>query len=82
MDIKVGDIVKYTFPNPVSSKSKSVTGVVESLDEFYLVLLTEEIVRLKGRFKNFENLEVVKSSISSINQQTETDDAHLSSPSR
>lgn len=65
MDIKIGDIVKYTFPNPVSKTSKSVTGVVESLDEFYLVLLTEEKIRLKVRFKNFENLKIVKSSISS-----------------
>lgn len=65
MDIKVGDVVKYSFPNPVSMNSKSVTGVVESLDEFYLVLLTEERVRLKVRFKNFENLEIVESSASS-----------------
>lgn len=62
MDIKVGDVVKYNFPNPVSMNSRSVTGLVESLDEFYLVLLTEEKVRLKVRFKNFENLEIVESS--------------------
>ncbi len=60
MDIEVGSKVKYTFPNPVSMKERSVVGRIESIQESFVILITDEKIRLKINFKNFDNLELVK----------------------
>lgn len=62
MNIQIGDKVKYTFPNPVSMHKRSVVGLIESIQETFIVMITDDKVRLKVNFKNFENLELLKES--------------------
>lgn len=59
MEIRIGDKFKYTFPNPVSMNKRSVIGTIESILESSIILITDDKVRLKVNFKNFDNLEPV-----------------------
>lgn len=62
MDIEVGSRVKYTFPNPVSMNKRSVIGIIESIQESFVVLITDEKVRLKVNFKNYDSIELLEKS--------------------
>lgn len=53
MDIKLGDKIKYFFPEPADNNNKSITGIVETISDYYVFLLTDNAVRIKISFKNF-----------------------------
>lgn len=53
MDINIGNRIKYTFPDPVTMTNRTATGIVESIGEFYVVMITDDNVRIKIHFKNF-----------------------------
>lgn len=59
MDINIGDRILYKFPNPILKEQKSVVGTVESIDDFYVILKTEDNIRLKVTFKNFDYLKKI-----------------------
>ena len=56
MEINIGDRVQYTFPNAPGNSNKFVIGEVVDISEFFIVILTDEKVKLKINFKNFENI--------------------------
>ena len=60
MNIKAGDTIKYTFPDPSAVSEKSVTGIIEEIYESYIVMMTEENVKIKINYKNLENIDIVK----------------------
>ena len=57
MDLKVGDKVKYTFPNPHNSLIKRFFGVIEKIGDTHVYLRNEEGVQLKVSFKHFHLIE-------------------------
>lgn len=59
MEIKIGDKILYIFPNPIVENQKSVVCIVESIDEFYVQLRTENNIKLKVTFKNFDYLQPI-----------------------
>lgn len=56
MEINIGDKIQYTFPNPDKTSNKFVIGTVELISEFFIEILTDEKVRIKINFKNFDNI--------------------------
>lgn len=62
MNIKAGDTIKYTFPDPSAVSKKSATGVIEAIYESYVVMMTKDSVRIKINYKNLENIEIVNRS--------------------
>ena len=60
MDINIGSRIKYKFPKPAEFSKTFTVGTVESIDEFYVVMLTDDSVKIKINFKNFENIEVLE----------------------
>lgn len=62
MDINIGSKIKYTFPNPAAMNKTFAVGIVELVDEFYIMMLTDENIRIKINFKNFESIQVLESS--------------------
>lgn len=54
MDINIGNRIKYTFPDPDAMTNRTATGIVESIGEFYVVMITDDNVRIKIHFKNFD----------------------------
>lgn len=58
MDLKVGDKIKYNFPNPHNSLSKSFFGVIELISDTFVYIRSDEGVRLKVSFKHFDLMEL------------------------
>ena len=56
MEFNIGDKVQYTFPNPPANSNKLAIGELIDISEFFVVILTDENVKLKINFKNFDNL--------------------------
>jgi len=60
MDINVGDRIIYTFPNPIIKNKTYVIGRVESIDDFYINIRTDNNIKLKITFKNFDYIKPLK----------------------
>jgi hypothetical protein len=58
MELKVGDKVIYTFPDPKNLKENEFIGVVETIAESYIYLKNELNVRLKVTYKNFHLINI------------------------
>ncbi|OGU34907.1 MAG: hypothetical protein A2068_02035 [Ignavibacteria bacterium GWB2_35_6b] len=58
MDLKVGDKIKYNFPNPHNSLNKSFFGIIEIIGDTHVYLRNEDGVRLKVSFKHFDLMEL------------------------
>ncbi|RJP57471.1 MAG: hypothetical protein C4543_09765 [Ignavibacteriales bacterium] len=56
MEINIGDKIQYTFPNPDKASNKFVLGTVEFINEFFIVIITDEKVKIKINFKNFDKI--------------------------
>jgi len=54
MQIECGDRVKYFFPEPENKKDISVTGIIEDITDLYVFLRTENNVKMKISYKNFD----------------------------
>jgi len=58
MELKVGDKVRYTFPDPKNLKETEFIGIVEVLAESYIYLKNELNIRLKVSYKNFHLINI------------------------
>lgn len=56
MELNIGDRIQYTFPNPDKVSNKFVIGRVDFISEFFIVIITDEGVKIKINFKNFDNI--------------------------
>lgn len=57
MELKEGDLVKYTFPTPVDNEKKELFGTVVDFGENYIQIKDKSNVVIKISYKNFENIE-------------------------
>ncbi len=58
MELRIGDKVVYSFPNPDPNVKKTVTGIVEFLGESFIFLRCADNSQLKISYKNFDCLKL------------------------
>jgi hypothetical protein len=61
-EIKCGDKVEYSFPEPTEKGITSITGIVEYIGDSFVSLKTESLISMKISFKNFHLLRLLHSS--------------------
>ena len=61
MEFKVGDKIKYYFPNPKNSLKPNFIGIIEAMSENHILIKNAEDVILKVSFGNFDLLRPVDS---------------------
>lgn len=60
MELKIGDKVLYTFPDPEAAVKKTVSGIVDFLGERYIFIKCADNSTLKISYKNFDCLTLPK----------------------
>lgn len=58
--MQIGDTVRYTFPSPLKTGKKFVTGVIEFIGESLITVKCHDNSRLKVSFKNFNKIKRIK----------------------
>ncbi len=61
MEIKLGDIIKYFFPSPLSSTKNSIVGRVDYIGDSFIFLKSSNNIRVKVSFKNFNKIKKIGS---------------------
>ena len=61
MEIKLGDIIKYFFPSPLSRTKNSIVGHVDYIGENFIFLKSSTNIRVKVSFKNFNKIKKIGS---------------------
>ncbi len=59
MELRTGDKVKYTFPNPLSTEKRTITGFVDFIGESFIFIKCADNSKLRISFKNYDFLELV-----------------------
>jgi hypothetical protein len=59
--MRVGDVVKYYFPQPKHEDKKFILAIISFVGESKLVLDCEDGSCLMISFKNFERIEIMNS---------------------
>ena len=59
--MRVGDIVKYHFPDPKSRDKENILGIITIVGESLIVIDCIDTTKLKVTTKNFSRVEIVKS---------------------
>ena len=59
--MKVGDVVKYYFPNPKSLNKIYVLGIITYIGDSSIIIDCEDATKMKVSLKNFDRVELVKS---------------------
>lgn len=57
MELKEGDLVKYTFPLPVNNQKKEFYGTVIDFGENYIQIKDRSNIVIKVSYKNFDFIE-------------------------
>lgn len=60
MELRTGDKVVYTFPDPEAAVKKTVTGIVDYLGESFIFIKCADNSKLKISYKNFDCLSLFK----------------------
>lgn len=71
MEIKVGDKVKYIFPDSNNLANSVFVGTVDFVGDSFVTLRSEQNTFLKVSFKNFhllERCELLKSNLYSVSE--------------
>jgi len=58
MELKVGDKVRYIFPEPKNLKENEFVGTIEIITDNYIYLTNERNIRLKVTSKNFHLINI------------------------
>ena len=58
MELKVGDKVRYIFPEPKNLKENEFVGIIEVITDSYIYLTNERNIRLKVTSKNFHLINI------------------------
>jgi len=58
MELKVGDKVRYFFPEPKNLKESEFVGTIEVIADSYIYLMNERNIRLKVTSKNFHLINI------------------------
>jgi len=58
MELKVGDKVRYIFPEPKNLKESEFIGIIETITQSYIYLKNERNIRLKVTSKNFHLINI------------------------
>jgi hypothetical protein len=61
MEIKIGDIIKYFFPSPVSRTKHSIVGHVDYIGDSFIFIKSRDNIRVKVSFKNFGKIKKIGS---------------------
>lgn len=61
-EIKCGDQVEYSFPEPTEKGITSITGIVEYIGDSFVSIKPESMISMKISFKNFHLLRLLHSS--------------------
>ncbi len=67
MEIKVGDVIKYVFPDPANKEQKNFVGIVAAINDDHIFIMNDKKVRLKVSYKNYVNLEAIGKENLSVN---------------
>lgn len=59
--MKVGDVVKYHFPDPKNLEKTIVLGIITFVSESVIIIDCEDTTKLKVSSKNFSRVELIKS---------------------
>ena len=59
--MKIGDVVRYNFPNPKSSQKAFVLGIITLIRQSSITIDCEDTTKMNVSFKNFDRIELVKS---------------------
>jgi hypothetical protein len=59
MELKVGDKVKYIFPEPKNMNENEFIGIVETVSKDFIYLKNELNIRLKVSYKNFHLIKII-----------------------
>lgn len=71
MELKVGDKVRYIFPEPKNLMESEFVGVIETLADSYIYLKNDRNIRLKVTYKNFQHINHHSHHISHSNLNSE-----------
>jgi hypothetical protein len=56
MDFKIGEKIKYYFPNPKNATKPFFVGLIDDITENHIVIKNDENITLKVSFANFDLL--------------------------
>ena len=60
MELKIGDLVRYTYPDPMNMTEKVFNGEIENISEGFMIIKNKKNIRLKVSFKNFHQINLIK----------------------
>jgi hypothetical protein len=59
MEIKLGQRIIYTFPEPIDSSKAKFLGTVDYVGETFILIKDDRNIKLKVSYKNFHLLQQV-----------------------
>ena len=59
--MKIGDVVKYHFPDPKNQDKENILGIITIAGESLIVIDCVDTTKLKVTTKNFNRIEIIKS---------------------
>lgn len=60
MELKIGDIIQYTFPEPLNGIQKNIVGEITFMGESFVKIRFDSGIQMQIRYKNFNRIEKLK----------------------